>query len=113
MEIKEFVKQVLIDLDGAVEEAREGTKRDVHFSPSKPVEFDIAVTVNSQNAKGGDAKVNIFEVVRVGGEASTTRSDETVTRIKFSVGIDKWTKSEEGAKPQGQLQLKPKHGNYR
>ena len=57
MELKEFVKNILIEIDEAISEARKQTDRDISFSSGKDgkrtVEFDIAVTVESENEKGG------------------------------------------------------------
>lgn len=51
MELKEFVKKVIMDLDEAVTEANAETKREVRFNGVKEhrtaLEFDVAVTVES------------------------------------------------------------------
>lgn len=62
MELKEFVKKVIIDLDQAVTEANKETKRVISFKGVREqrtaVEFDVAVTVESTEADnaGGEIK---------------------------------------------------------
>lgn len=63
MELKEFVKKVIIDLDEAVSEANSETKREVRFKGVKEqrtaLEFDVAITVESTDSgkAGGEIKV--------------------------------------------------------
>lgn len=97
MDLKEFVKKVLIDLDGAVDEARTETKRDIHFDNSKDkrtVEFDIAISVEETNEKNGKAGVRVLQFVEGGGELSKTNKNATVSRVSFGVRITEQTKEE-------------------
>ena len=97
MELKEFVKNVLIEIDEAISEARNRTNRDISFSSGKDgkrtVEFDIAVTVESENEKGGGGGIKIFSA-DVGGKVSAINKNSTVSRIYFGVDIDALTKEE-------------------
>jgi hypothetical protein len=100
MELKEFVKKILVDLDGAVSEARGEMQRDLHFSDGKDqrtVEFDIAVSVEETNAKSGKAGVKVLPFVEGGGSIGKENKNSTVSRVKFGVRIGSMTKEEERA----------------
>ena len=98
MNIQEFVKSVLIDIDRAVEEARKEAKRHITFSSTKDnrtVEFDIAVTVEERDSISGKAGVRVLSLIESGGEINKENKNSTISRIKFGVYISTMTKSEE------------------
>ncbi len=100
MELKDFVKKVLVDLDAAVSEARSETQRDVSFSDGKDqrtVEFDIAVSAEETDVKSGKAGVKVLPFVEGGGSISKENKNSTVSRVKFGVRIDSMTRAEEQA----------------
>ena len=95
MELKDFVKKVLIDLDTAVKEAGRETEHGVSFSDSKEqrtVEFDIAVTTEETDAKSGKAGIKVLQFAEAGGDISKENKNSTVSRIIFGVHIDSITK---------------------
>lgn len=97
MEIKEFVKKVLIDLVEAVEESRGQSVRDMyleHNETNRTVEFDIAVAVEDKTKQGGTAGIKVLELVQGGGELSKEARNSTVSRIKFGVSIGRMTREE-------------------
>ena len=98
MDIKEFTKNVLIDLDVAVSEARIKTERDITFTGSKDnrtVEFDIAVSVENATEKSGEAGIKVLEFIGGDGKISKEIKNATVSRIKFGVNFDSYTKKEQ------------------
>ncbi len=98
MELKQFVKNVLKDLVEAVDEARTESSRDLHLTSHKEtnqtVEFDIAVSAEDATKTGGKAGVRVLHFVEGGGDISKEIKSSTVSRIKFGVYIDTWTKQE-------------------
>ncbi len=97
MELKDFVKKILIDLDGAVTEARGEMQRDLHFSDGKDkrtVEFNIAISVEETNAKSGKAGIKVLQYAEGGGSISKENKNATVSRVTFGVRIDSMTKDE-------------------
>lgn len=97
MNLKEFVKNVLLDLDNAVEEARIQMKRDVHFAETgdkRTVEFDIAVTVEDTDTRTGKAGIKVVPFIEGKGDLSKESKNSTVSRIKFGVRISSMTKEE-------------------
>ncbi|MDO8524692.1 MAG: hypothetical protein Q7R99_03615 [bacterium] len=98
MNLQEFVKSVLVDIDQAVESARSETKRDIRLSDTKDqrtVEFDVAVAVHETNSKSGKAGIRVLQFAEGGGDISKESKNSTVSRIKFGVHMDSWTKEEE------------------
>lgn len=97
MNLQEFVKNVLVDIDHAVSEARTETKRDISFSNTKDqrtVEFDIAVSVQDTDLKTGKAGIRVLQFAEAGGDISKENKNSTVSRICFGVNIDSQTKEE-------------------
>ncbi len=97
MEIKEFVKSVLKDVVDAVEETRKESSRDMHLDSAKDsrtVDFDIAVTVEDSTSGAGKAGIRVFQLIEGGGEISREAKNSSISRVKFGVHIDRWTKQE-------------------
>ncbi len=95
MELKDFVKKVLIDLDTAVKEAGQETEHGVSFLDNKDrrtVEFDIAVTTEKVDIKSGKTGIRVLQFAEAGGDISKENKNSTVSRITFGVHIDSLTK---------------------
>lgn len=100
MNLQEFVSNVLVSLDKAVDIARGEMKRDVRFVDTKDqrtVEFDIAVSVEEIDAKSGKAGIKVLQFVEGSGDISKESKNSTVSRIKFGIRIDQLTKEEDAA----------------
>ena len=99
MELKEFVKKVIIDLDAAVSEANSETKREIRFKGGKEqrtaVEFDVAVTVESIEAGKGGGEIKIWSIGQAGVSSSNELKNSTVSRVSFGVDIASRTKAED------------------
>ena len=98
MDLKEFVKSVLIDLDKAVDEARQQTSRDISFTSnnnSRTIEFDIAVTAEENQTAAGKAGVKVLKFIEAGGDLSKENKSSTVSRISFGLRINSFTKDED------------------
>jgi hypothetical protein len=103
MELKEFVTNVLSDLDDAVEEARSKSNRDMRLSgtaENRTVEFDIAVTTESSASANGKAGIKVCHIAEAGTGKTKENKDSTVSRIKFGVSIDSLSHAEQ-CRPQG------------
>ena len=111
MELKEFIRDVLIqiaegvrDADAAVLDAggiaSPATKhgpiagaRETHFAtlesgaPVFLVDFDVAVTVSESSDKGADARLRIATVFSAGVGAKELESTASVSRVRFKVPI--------------------------
>jgi hypothetical protein len=97
MELKEFVKDVLIQLNSAVDEARETSSRDIHFSEKddkRTIEFDIAVSAEKKDSTAGKTGIRVLQFAEAGGDISKEYKNSTVSRIIFGLRIDPSTKVE-------------------
>lgn len=98
MNLKDFVKNVLVDLDTAVNEARTLTQRDIAFtqnSDNRTVEFDIAVTVEEKDSKEGKAGVRVLQFAEGGGSLANEKKNMTASRVTFGVRVDSMTREEQ------------------
>ncbi len=98
MELKDFVKKVILDLDRAVSEANNETDREIRFKGVKEqrtaVEFDVAVTVESKDSGNGGGEIKVWGIVQAGMTTSNELKNSTVSRVTFGVDISEYTKIE-------------------
>lgn len=97
MNLQEFVKNVLVEINAAVDEARQITSRDISFSEkdnARTVEFDVAVSAESSDKKSGKAGIKVLQFAEGGGDISKENKNSTVSRITFGLRIDPMTKNE-------------------
>jgi len=99
MDLKEFVKEVILDLDTAVSEANEKTNRDVRFRGVKEsrtsLEFDIAVTVSNADKKGMGGGIRVMGIAEGGAKGEREEYSSLVSRISFSLDVSSTTKVED------------------
>lgn len=106
MELKVFIKQTLTDLTQAISEVNselnkgehephfrlmkgyEGYLKDLQTKNPGFIDFDMAVT--SSGSVKGEAKAGIsIQVVELGGKLKSTDLTENISRIRFSIGVNK------------------------
>lgn len=98
MELKEFVKKVLLDLTEAVEDASREATREIEIyatQNNRAIEFDIAVSVEEASKKSGKAGVKVLQFAEAGGDMSVENINSSVSRIKFGVSVSGFTKEEQ------------------
>jgi len=98
MNLQEFIENVLVSIDKAVDGARAQTKRDISLSNTpdrRTVEFDIAVSAEETASGSGKAGVRVMQFVEAGGDISKENKNSSVSRIQFGVYIDPLTKEED------------------
>lgn len=96
MELKEFVKSVLVDVCDAVDEAKKSTGSKVAIAPAtvngvavengQMVSFEILVTVSDTLGAKGKGRI---EVLALGGsiEGDATTSQKHSSKINFQVPV--------------------------
>lgn len=98
MELKDFVKKVIVDLDQAVSEANIATNREVRFKGVKEqrtaVEFDIAVTVESSDSNGIGGGIKVWGIAEAGAKGVVESRNSSVSRVSFGIDIGEYTKEE-------------------
>lgn len=110
MDLKDFVKSVLVDINAGVDEARKVTSRDITFDQSKDkrtVEFDVAVTVEKNTSASGEAGIRVLNFIEGGGNISKEAKNSTVSHISFGLHIDSWTKEENQASKEEYNTIQP------
>ncbi len=99
MELKEFVKKVIIDLDKAVSEANKETDRDVRFKGVRghrtSLEFDVAVTVESGMSSNGGGGIKVWGIAEANTNLNMENKNSTISRVSFCIDINNLTKQEE------------------
>ena len=97
MNLQEFVKNVLIEINAGLDEAREAIPRDISFTNTanaRTVEFDIAVSVEKTDGASGKAGIKVLQFAEAGGDFSRESKNSTVSRVTFGVFINPMTKDE-------------------
>jgi hypothetical protein len=111
MELKDFVKKVIVDLDQAISEANEETQREVRFKGVKEtrtaLEFDVAVTVESTDTAKGKGGIKVWGIAEAGVDGTIQSKNSTVSRVSFGVDVGEYTKTEKQAQKQ-QIYNRPK-----
>lgn len=110
MDIKEFVRDTLVQISSGVKEAQEIVREDGGFvNPASRtgakdtadshlatihdgqgvflVDFDVAVRVTEENKANGEAKLKVASVLSLGGGAEDTKENTSTSRISFQVPL--------------------------
>src|SRR5260221_10212895 len=99
MDLKDFVKKVVVDLDQAVSEAAAEMVRDIRFMGDKGsqqvIKFDIAISADKTDTKAGKTGVRVLQFAEAGGKIESQQKNSTVSRVQFGLYIGYETKAEE------------------
>lgn len=97
MNLQEFVKNVLTEINAAVDAARQETSRDIKFADkenTRTIEFDIAVSAEETDSKKGKAGIKVLQFAEAGGDITKENKNSTVSRVVFGLNITPLTKEE-------------------
>ena len=98
MELEQFTKKIISDIVRAVDGVSDELQREVSLRDTKDtrtIEFDIAITTEKTDGVGGEAGIKVIEFIQGKGEISKEVKNSTVSRVKFGVNVNFWTKKEE------------------
>lgn len=98
MELKQFVKTVIMETISAVDESSSESSRNVHLASNdarRTIEFDVAVTVEEASELSGKAGIKVLQFIEGAGDGSKSNKSSTVSRIMFGVHVDASTKQEQ------------------
>lgn len=108
MEIKDFIKEAMLQIVEGVIEVNDALKEKGAYIPSKQVagegvnfkveqddttrnivkvEFDIAVTVSSQDTNQVGAKLSVASWFGVGATSEGSTANQTISRIKYTLPL--------------------------
>ena len=88
MKLDEFVQRTLEDIMKGVADAAQGMQGGKVVNKGIPqlVEFDVAVTVMEQSKSEGHAGITVLQL-GIGGARGSESSNQSATRIKFSIPV--------------------------
>ncbi len=92
MELKEFIKQTIIQITDGLREGHEYvTDNDygagVEDGFGKKINFDIAVTSNEEEMTGVGGKLTIASMLSLGAKGENSTKASNVSRIQFDVTL--------------------------
>ena len=91
IELNEFIKNILLNIKNGIEDANNEIGGEIfRLQPedgSDLIDFDVAVTVESNNLDSSGANIGIVSVlgINIGGKRENANSSITTSRIKFKV----------------------------
>jgi len=102
VELKDFIRQSLLEISEGLKEANSSYKESRNTESNafllkpggnenegKGIRFDIAVTTKSESETSGKAGIGI-KVVALNSEGKSTKGSESISRINFTVTIAHW-----------------------
>jgi hypothetical protein len=113
MDLKDFVKQTLLDVFEAVREAGEevSEKRRGAVAPlwggiehvsnhEQAIKFDVAVTAGDTKSAGGGGKIKVLGIFELDGKGGVQSQTREVSRVSFSIPVAFPGTVVEGSAPQ-------------
>lgn len=86
MDIKDFIRESIAQIDGAIIEANQcGEIRLKDSSDKRTVEFDLAVTVGEEAEVKAGAGIKVLSLSNLNARGKSTINNTTVSRIQFAV----------------------------
>jgi hypothetical protein len=90
MELKEFVKQTIIQITDGIREghnyiAENNYGDGVNDEKYKEVNFDVAVTSNEESTTGVGGSLSVASVLSLSGKDETTNAATNTSRIQFRI----------------------------
>lgn len=117
MELKEFVKETIVQVVEGIDEANAALSEKTAFVASANIqtskthqstvdkegrhhyvtdlEFDVAVNVQNSETKEGRGRVEILTILNIGGKGSCENTSSSTSHIKFSLPLALPTEPEE------------------
>lgn len=98
MELRDFIKNTLIDILGGIQDASDTINQNVtakgavnpliedNIFNTQMVQFDIAVTASNELSKGAKGGIQVY-ALNLGAEGKTAQSESTVSRLQFSIPV--------------------------
>jgi hypothetical protein len=90
MELKEFIKQTIIQITDGMLEGDKYVKENnfgsgVDDSRGKEINFDVAVTSNEEEKTGVAGKISVANILSFGGNGENVNKASNVSRIQFKL----------------------------
>ncbi len=90
MELKEFIKQTIIQITDGIREGQQYIDENnfgdgVNDKKYKEVNFDVAVSSNEEETTGVGGKLSVASVFSLGGKDEATSTATNTSRIQFKI----------------------------
>ncbi len=96
MELKEFIKQTIIEIAEGIDEGHQHVKQKFKGegvqNGYRNISFDIAITSNDEEKSEKGAKLFVAQVFGVGTSSENKSKNENINRIKFDLHVHVNTK---------------------
>jgi len=97
MELKEFVKQTIIQITDGIRDGHKYISENnfgegVNDSQYIPIKFDIAVSTNEEEKTGIGGKVSVARIFSAGANNEETNKSSNQSRIEFQLHVAVKTK---------------------
>ncbi len=97
MELKEFVKQTIIQITDGLREGHKYIQENdfgegVNDDKYKEVNFDVAVSTNEEETTGIGGKLSVASVISFGGKDEASSKSTNNSRIQFKIYLHVKTK---------------------
>jgi hypothetical protein len=97
MDLKNFIKNVLEDVTGALADMQAADPKHLFriggdspgSASSQTIDFDIAISVSTTDTTKGEVGIKVLEVLQGGGAVSSDYVNSKVSRVKFKINIHK------------------------
>ena len=93
MELKEFIKDILLQIVNAANECNENfIDKDIKASVENPngcsmIDFDLAVESVETDKKEGGVTIQVLQVFKAGGKIGSGSSNKQTNRVKFQMPL--------------------------
>jgi len=90
MELKDFIRETIAQIAEGVREGQKyiddkGYGDGINDERGKEINFDVAVTSESQDVAGVSGKISVASILTLGGEGSNTLRNSNLSRIQFKL----------------------------
>ncbi len=93
MELKEFIKQTIIDITNGIQEGHsfiqtENFGKGINTVNPIKVNFDVAVSTNQEKTSGIGGKISVVDIFSANGKNEQSLLSSNISRINFHIFVD-------------------------
>lgn len=91
MELNKYIEETLYQIAKGVQNAHNNMSKENLGKVGitrKQIKFDIAITSTGKNETKGGAKINVYDIVSIGGDKGLIKENSSVNKIQFEVMME-------------------------
>lgn len=91
MKLKDFIENVLIEMDAGIKAAADKTNKRIYLLTNSTdekymgIDFDIAVTASEEAHGKAGAEISVVSIASIGAKTNAKVASEEVSRVKFTL----------------------------